>query len=250
MKAGSGRGHGIHSPFVYTFLTKVMNDKTVYPEYGKAEELRKQLLADKRVLTIEDMGAGSSVTGSDRRTVAAIARYAAKSKKIGQLLFRMIRYYQPQHIIELGTSLGITTSYLALARPTSSLITMEGAAEVAGVARANFVRLQLQNVLLEEGNFDNTLPRVLAGTATVDFVFIDGNHRQEPTERYFQWLLKKCSNDTILVFDDIHWSREMEAAWETIKGNPSVRCTIDLFFIGIVLFRQEFHEKQHFTIRF
>lgn len=249
LTASNGRGHGIHSPFVFDFISHVLNDKTIYPEYAEVEKLRNALLKDKSMLTIEDLGAGSSVSRSNRRSVASIAANAAKPKKIGQLLFRMVHYYQPQTIIELGTSLGITSSYLALANPGSRFITLEGAKEIAAKARADFEALQIMRYTQVEGNFDDTLPQVLTDVAKIDFAFIDGNHRQEPTERYFSQLLSKSHNDTVLVFDDIHWSREMEAAWETIKADPRVRCTVDLFFIGLVFFRQEFHEKQHFAIR-
>lgn len=253
--ASNGKGHGIHSPFVFHFITRVLNDKTAYPEYKQVEKLRKQLLNDNTVLTIEDFGAGSAVNKTNTRTVAAIAKNSAKPKKFGQLIFRMIKEYQPQTIIELGTSLGITTSYLSLAKPNAKLVTMEGAKEVAAAAKRNFSIVKLQNCSLIEGNFDNTLSAVVralseAEGTVVDFAFIDGNHRQAPTEKYFQELLPKTNNHSILIFDDIHWSREMEQAWKTIKSHPSVRCTIDLFFIGVVIFRQEFREKQHFTIRF
>jgi predicted O-methyltransferase YrrM len=127
---------------------------------------------------------------------------------------------------------------------------MEGAREIGHVAKQNFNKLQLTNIELIEGNFDETLADVIRDLPSVDFAFIDGNHRQEPTETYFQQLLLKTNNGSILVFDDIHWSREMESAWETIKENEAVRGTVDLFFIGIVLFRKEFKEKQHFTLRF
>jgi len=246
----NGKGHGMHSPFVFEFITKILNDKTGYPAYEKVEALRNQLLNDKTVLEVEDFGAGSSVDNKSKRSIASIAKKAAKPKKFGQLLFRMIKHYQPATILELGTSLGITTAYLSLAKPDASLITMEGAKEIANVARQNFNSLELKNVELIEGNFDNTLSPVVRGLSTVDFAFIDGNHRQEPTERYFKELLNKTTNDSILVFDDIHWSKEMETAWETIKNHGSVSCSIDLFFIGIVLFRKEFKDKQHFSIRF
>lgn len=250
LTASNGKGHGIHSPFVFDLITKVMNDKTFYPEYAKVESLRDQLLKDETVLSVEDFGAGSSVSKTNQRTIASIAKNAAKSKKLGQLLFRMVKYYQPSTILELGTSLGITTSYLALAKTDAKMITMEGSKEIAGVAKNNFAKHNISNTTIIEGNFDSTLSSVVHGLSTVDFVFIDGNHRQEPTERYFQQLLAKTNNDSILVFDDIHWSKEMEAAWETIKKDDAVRCTIDLFFIGIVLFRSEFKEKQEFVIRF
>lgn len=248
--ASNGKGHGMHSPFVFDFIIKVLNDRTIYPEYERLEALRNQLLNDNTVLEVEDFGAGSSVSKTNKRTISSIAKNAAKPKKFGQLLFRMAKYYQPATILELGTSLGITTSYLSLAKPNARLITMEGSKEIADAAERNLRNLEIRNTEIKEGNFDDTLSSVVRGLSSVDFVFIDGNHRKEPTERYFQHLLSKINNDSILVFDDIHWSSEMEAAWETIKDHEAVRCTIDLFFIGIVLFRKEFKEKQHFVIRF
>lgn len=250
LTASNGKGHGMHSPFVFEFITKILNDKTIYPEYEKVESLRKQLVNDNAILEVEDFGAGSSISKTNKRSVSSIAKNAAKPKKFGQLLFRIVKYYQPATILELGTSLGITTSYLSLAKPEAKLVTMEGSKEIAEVVKKNFSTLHLRNIEIVEGNFDDTLSSLITHHSYIDFAFIDGNHRQEPTERYFQQILSKTNNDSILVFDDIHWSREMEAAWETIKNHSSVTCSIDLFFIGIVFFRKEFKEKQHFIIRF
>lgn len=250
LKSSNGKGHGTHSPFIYSFITKLLKDKTRYPEYSIVEKLRMDLLSDSRMFIVEDFGAGSKFLKKHERSIKSIARNAAKSKKYGQLLFRMIRYYQPVNILELGTSLGITTSYLSLAKPDAKLLTMEGASAIAAVANHSFKRLGLSNINIVEGNFDDKLEAVLSKFESLDFVFVDGNHRKEPTERYFHQLLPKLHNDSILVFDDIHWSREMEDAWETIKNHPAVRCTVDLFFIGIVFVRKEFKEKQHFQIRF
>ena len=249
LTASSGRGHGIHSPFVFDFITKILNDKNDHDDYEKVESLRKRLLHDKSVLDIEDFGAGSSSAGPGKREVTSVARHAVKSKKFGQLLYRIVKNYQPKTIIELGTSLGVTTSYLALANSASNLFTLEGAPELANVARQNFKDLQLENVKLVEGNFDHTLPAILYYLSAVDFAFVDGNHRREPTENYFHWLLAKSNSNSIFIFDDIHWSSEMEQAWNHIKDHIAVRCSIDLFFMGIIFFRHEFKEKQHFKIR-
>lgn len=248
--ASNGKGHGVHSPFLFLFITKILNDRKKYPEYKKVEELRKKLLLDNTKLTIEDFGAGSALNKSNKISIATIAKNAAKPKKFGQLLFRMVKTYQPKSILELGTSLGITTSYLSLAKSDANVITLEGANEIAEVATKNFNSMGLRNVRIINQNFDQALPAVVNELSSIDFIFIDGNHRQEPTERYFTELLTKVNNDTIMIFDDIHWSKEMEAAWKTIKEHPDVRCSIDLFFIGIVLFRKEFMAKQHFVIRF
>ncbi|MGN7785513.1 O-methyltransferase [Niabella sp. 22666] len=247
--AANSKGHGMHSPFVYEFITKVMNDFTKYEDYEKVEQLRKQLLADPTELLIEDMGAGSSVTSSNTRTIASIAKNAAKPKKFGQLLYRMAKFYRPQTILELGTSLGITSSYLALGNPSAKVITMEGASGIAEKAGENFQQLNIQNIELVRGNFDSTLAGVLSANQRIDLAFIDGNHRQEPTERYFHQLLPHVHNDTLLIFDDIHWSKGMEAAWKNIVQHEAVSCDIDLFYIGIISFRKEFKEKQSFSVR-
>jgi predicted O-methyltransferase YrrM len=250
LSASNGKGHGIHSPFVFDFIVKVLNDKEKYPEYETVENLRKKLLKDKTVISVKDYGAGSSSSASNQRSVSSIVKHAVKSKKYAQLLYRIVKFYQPKTIIELGTSLGITTSYLALAGRHSSVTTLEGSVEIAKIARQNFQSLSFNNIKLTEGNFDYTLPAALYHLPTVDFAFIDGNHRREPTENYFDWLLAKSNNDSVFIFDDIHWSSEMEQAWNNIKDHVAVRCTLDLFFIGIIFFRQEFKEKQHFVIRY
>ena len=249
-RASSGKGHGVHSPFVFDFITHVLNDKKEYYAYAPIERLRQQLLSDETVLTIDDFGAGSRTGIQKKRTVQSIARSALKPRKFSQLLFRIVNYYQPAQILELGTSLGITSSYLATANTTAKLVTMEGAPEVAAVAQQNFKKLGLQNIELVNGNFDETLLPKLQELNSVDLAFIDGNHREEPTVRYFKQLLPYCTENSILVFDDIHWSEEMEQAWETIKANERVLLSIDLFFIGLVFFHRDFKVKQHFAIRF
>ena len=249
LTASNGKGHGIHSPFVFEFITKVLNDRTNYPAYRRIEELRMELLKNETLLNINDPGAGSAVSKTSQRTIASIARNAVKSKKFGQLLYRIIKYYQPETILELGTSLGITTSYLAEGNPHARMITMEGEKTIAAIARENFKTLKLQNTELVEGNFDERLSNVVRGLSSVDFSFIDGNHRLQPTIQYFETILGKTNNFSMIVLDDIHWSRGMEEAWQYCKEHSSVTLSIDLFFIGILIFRKEIKEKQHFAIR-
>ena len=250
LTAANGRGHGIHSPFVFDFVRQVLMDKRQYPDYNTVESLRQKLLTDKQLLTVQDFGAGSTVNKGNQRTIATIAKYAAKPEKYAKLLYRMVRYYQPEKILELGTSLGISTAYLSLAKPDAKITTMEGASAVAARADQNFQDLKLSNIKIVEGNFDTTLAGVVNESSSLDFIFLDGNHRKEPTIRYFNSLLPAIADHSIVVVDDIHWSPEMEEAWNTIKIHATVKCSIDLFFLGIVFFRKDFREQQHFTIRF
>jgi predicted O-methyltransferase YrrM len=250
LTASNGKGHGVHSPFVFDFIKNVLNDNKHYDCYDVIELQRKKLLADATVIDVEDFGAGSSVIKSNARVVKNIARSSLKPKKNSQLLFRMVRYYRPETIIELGTSLGITTAYLANGNSRAQVFTCEGATNIAAIAQQNFKALKLDNIVLTEGDFVNTLPALLTEIKPIDFAFIDGNHRKLPTLEYFTQLLNSSTSSTILVFDDIHWSEEMEAAWATIRQHPTVTLTIDLFFIGIVCINDSFKVKQDFTIRF
>lgn len=250
LKADNGKGHGVHSPFVFDFITQVLRPQGHYYCYDDIEALRAELCSNSRVLTVEDLGAGSRSGHSRQRPVKTIARAALKPPRFSQLLFRMANYYGAQQILELGTSLGITTSYLANACHGGRVVTMEGVPAIAAVARENFERQGLKNISVVEGNFDDTLPALLGPKPIFDLAYIDGNHRYEPTVRYFDWLLPALHSQSILVFDDIHWSREMESAWEKIGAHPSVTLTIDLFFIGIVFLLPEIKVKQHFSIRF
>ena len=249
-KASDRKGHGMHSPFVFELIDEVLNDKRPFYAFEHIEGLRQALLFDERILKIEDFGAGSRTTKDNTRRVATIARYSLKPKKYSQLLFRIVDHYQPKIILELGTSLGLTTSYLAAAKSDAKVITMEGASAVAALAKENFNKLKLNNIELQLGNFDDTLPLVLSALPTVDLAFIDGNHRYQPTVNYFEQLLAKSNNYSILILDDIHWSKEMEQAWQYVQQHAAVTMTIDLFFIGIVLLRDEFKIKQHFYVRF
>lgn len=250
-RSSNSKGHGVHSPFVFSFITDVLNDKGAYYCYEPVEQLRAALKQDDTELEIADFGAGSRVNSSKRRKVSSIASSALKPAKYSQLMFRMVNFYQPAVIVELGTSLGITTSYLANGNLKAAVTTMEGAPAVASVARNNFSRLQLENITLVEGNFDDTLAGVLNKlVAPVDFAFVDGNHRYKPTMQYFEQLLAMSADHTIIILDDIHWSNEMEQVWKEVQEHPAVTMTIDLFFIGIVLMRKEFKIKQHFSVRF
>jgi len=250
--AANGKGHGIHSPFVFDFILHVLNDRVAYPDYVAVEDLRRRLRKDGTLLEIEDLGAGSAWKAPSQRSVGDITRRAAKPAKLGQLLYRVARYYRPVKVVELGTSLGFSTAYLAagVKRGNAGRVwTIEGSGQVAAVAERNLRSLGLEAKVVV-GNFDLVLPEVLGEMGGIDLAFVDGNHRRDPTLAYFNQLMEHAGRPAVLIFDDIHWSAEMEEAWVTIKNDPRVYLTIDLFFIGLVFLREEFKVKQDFVIRF
>ena len=248
----SGNAHGLHSPFVFGLYTTVIHHDGQFRAYPLVEKRRQALLASEQVLAVTDFGAGSQVAGAGgrRRAVRDVARHAAKPPRLAQLLFRLVNHFQPATVLELGTSLGLTTAYLALANSRSQVITFEGCPNTAAVARETFAELSIQNVRLVEGNLDVTLPATLAAlTKPLDFVFFDGNHRYEPTLRYFEACLAKAHEHSVFVLDDIHWSAEMERAWAAIKAHPAVTVTVDLYYVGLVFFRQK-QPRQDFWLRY
>ena len=245
----SGNAHGLHSPFVFGLYTMVIRHGGHFAAYDAIEDRRQELVQRTDSITVSDFGAGSHTGAGRVRRVADLARIAAKPPQLAQLLFRLVNYFQPATILELGTSLGLTTAYLAAAHSQHRVLTFEGCPATARVARETFASLKLRNIELVEGNLDETLASALAALpASVDFVFFDGNHRYEPTLRYFELCVAKAHEQSIFVLDDIHWSAEMERAWKEIKAHPQVRLTVDLFHIGLVFFRTS-QPKQHFSLR-
>ncbi|WP_421946047.1 O-methyltransferase [Pedobacter sp.] len=241
--------HGTHSPFVYKLADEVIYDFSNKSEYKNIEAQRKKLFNDDSEITVTDLGAGSHLNKNRVKKVSQIAKNALKSQRLAQLIYRLAENTKPKTAIELGTCLGITSAYLAKANPEAQIITIEGCPETAGVASNNFKDLDLNNIELHVGNFDLLLPDIIAKQPTLDFVYIDGNHRKDSTINYFKWCLPKVTEDSLLIFDDIYWSKGMKEAWNEIKNHPDVTVTVDLFWIGLVYFKKG-QAKEHFKLKF
>lgn len=241
--------HGTHSPFVYKLTDEVIYDFSSKNDYKIIEAQRKKLLADESAIEVTDLGAGSHLNKNRTKKVNQIAKNALKTPRLAQLIYRLAKETNPKSIIELGTCLGITTAYLSKACPGADITTIEGCPETAKVAYNNFTDLELDNVELQVGNFDQLLPGVIDNEARLDFVYIDGNHRKDATLNYFKWCLPKVHEHSLLIFDDIYWSKGMKEAWEEIKAHPQVTVSVDLFWIGLVYFKKG-QAKEHFKIKF
>jgi len=241
------KGHNIHSPFVFSFINNIINNDGDFYSFEKIEAIREKLLNDNRTIEITDLGAGSKVYKTNKRVISKIAKTSVISEKEAKLLFRVVNYFQPNNIIELGTSLGISTLYLANTNVNSTVYTIEGDKEIYKIANSYFGLLEQKNIKSFNDNFDNKLPELLNSLESVDCVYIDGNHTKDATLRYFNMLLPKVNSKTVLIFDDIYWSKEMLEAWNEIKANNKVKVTIDMFYFGIVLFRTE-QPKEDFRL--
>jgi len=245
LTARNTRGFGVHSPAVYHFTKFVLNNKGLYYIFPGIEKVRSSLKKDKRELNVVDYG-----TGENRReTVARIASRSLKQAKYGHLLYRLTLDMKARNILELGTSLGITTAYLAASSSKIRCVSLEGCPEIADVANENFKALNINNIKIVPGDITLTLVGVLDEFETLDVVFMDANHTQEAVLSYFEQILTKVHNNSVIVVDDIYWSADMEQAWKRIKEHPRVSSTIDLFQLGIVFFNTDLNKK-HYKMRY
>lgn len=238
--------HAIHSPFVFEFYNKIFKDKSVSPNFDFIEEERSKLLTNNSPIQRQDFGAGTKKNTQEK--ISALAKTSLKSKKWSQFLFRVIKYYNYKTIVDLGTSFGITTAYLAKANKEGLLYTFEGCPETLKIAQTTFQNLVIQNVYCIEGNIDLTLKNTLNKIKQIDLAFFDANHKEEPTIKYFEQCLKLKTENSCFVFDDIYWSKEMKNAWKRVKSHQDVSLSIDLFFVGLVFFRKGI-KKQHFVLK-
>jgi predicted O-methyltransferase YrrM len=234
----------VHSPFVYNLVTKCFYDKTNYPEYNIIGQYLNLLIKNKHSIQVNDLGPGSKKTKATKRQVCEIAKTSGTTPKRSKLLFRLSKYFKPTAVLELGTSLGIATQAMSLGNPNTKITTIEGCPNMASFSKNQLQ--QYKSINIKTGDFKHVLKSLQP--KSYDFVFFDGNHQKEATLTYFKTLLPTAHNNTVFIFDDIYWSKDMTQAWNIIKKHPKVTVTIDTFHWGLVFFRKE-QVKEHFIIR-
>ncbi|MEF3080378.1 O-methyltransferase [Winogradskyella poriferorum] len=238
--------HSVHSPFVYQFVTKCLYDKKKYDAYKKLQNYRKTLKNSKAELDITDLGEGSKTLGNEVRKVSQMVSTSSSTKKEARLLYRVAKYFKLSSVLELGTSLGMGTYAFALANENSKIITVEGCKNTSNFTQSQFQDLGIDNTYFNIGAFSFEIEKL--EQKHFDCIYFDGHHNKEATIQYFEALIPKVHNDSIFIFDDIYWSKEMTEAWDYIKAHKAVTVTVDCFHLGFVFFRKE-QAKEHFRIR-
>lgn len=229
---------------MYDYLEQVVYNPYPFYVFDIIESFRAQLLLNSTTIYVNDFGTGAS----KHKKISKIANNSLKPAKQAQLLFKTVNYFKPPEIIELGTSLGITTLYLSKTSKKSFVHTFEGSKDVAEIAEQNFKKFKENNIHIHLGNIDEEFPKYLNTLKKIDFVLFDANHTYKATLSYFNYCLTKINENTIFVLDDIYWSVEMTKAWNEIKNNNLVTMSIDFYHLGIIFFKPV-HEKQHFKIK-
>ena len=243
------KGHGIHSPFVFGLVSEVFRNKIDPDIVCTIEKTRVSMLADTRTINVTDLGAGSRIMKAKLRKVSDIARYSSVPKKYGILLANMARSFGRSGILEFGTSLGISTMYMAASIPDAEIITMEGCPATSEIANENFRKSELNNITSLTGSFDELLPELRRKGVSPGLVFVDGNHRREPVLKYFNEVTEMSGPESVVILDDIHSSRSMSDAWNEIKKHEKVTSSVDVFRMGMVFFRSGM-ARYDYTVRY
>lgn len=240
--------YSLQAPYVYAFYNEVIRNKADHPDFRKIEGIRNDLIESIQMIPVVDYGAGSQISRNKARAVREIAAKGITKEKYSQLLYRLCNKLQARNIVELGTSLGINTLYLSTDK-NAKVSTFEGSPALIDIAQNVFKALDRKNIEIIEGNIDKVLTGFIEQSGPIDVAFIDANHRFTPTLNYFKMLLTKAHGSSCFIFDDIHWSKDMERAWEEIKKDPHVSLSIDLYQVGLVFFNPDLR-KQHYVINF
>ena len=242
--------HDLHSPFMFNLYMELLKNKHPFNDFEELNTIRQELQNNISTIEITDFGAGSKKLRSNTRVINQIAKHGIAQKKQAEFLYRLLNKYTPNTVVELGTSIGLTSLYLAKANAKSTVYTIEGCPNLYNFSNELFKERHVKNIHSINGNFNIEFPKLLSQLNSLDFLYIDGNHAYEPTMNYFKIALEKKNTNSIFVFDDIYWSSEMEKAWKEISTHPEITLSLDLFYFGIVFFRTENINKEHFILKF
>ena len=243
----SKTNYRVHSPFLFALVSKVIDDRYFYA-FDEAEYLREQLLASKDKMQMIDLGAGSKKNNNEEKPISTVAKNSLSTPWQCQMMFKIIEHLNCKQILEIGSSLGISTIYLAKANSASRVYSLEGNHDSIQIAKNMASHAKLKNIDFVEGNFDDTLEKVLAQMSSVDFAFVDGNHRYEATVSYTKKILSSSHNLTAIVIDDIYWSEGMTKAWEELKKLKAVTASLDFFYYGVLFLNPDIKEPKHLKI--
>ncbi len=240
--------HAAHSPFLYHFIQAVFGkiDKNFNLEICLQE--KENLFHDKTLLNVTDFGTGSKQGSTYISSVSKQAKRSLKSKKEIQYLFQFVAHYKPAFIVELGTSFGISTLAMAMASSKSEILTFEGCDKTAQRAKNMFKKRNINRISVIVGNIDDVFENTYPKQKNFDLAIIDANHTYEHTLKYFFMLKKLRNSKSVIIFDDIHWSKGLNNAWNEIKADKDVQLTVETWNYGFVFFNSDL-TKQDFKLR-
>jgi predicted O-methyltransferase YrrM len=241
----------VHSPQLYGLVQAIEPGGAQFYAFDDVDFIRQKLLKSTQVIDYHDFGAGPGgvVTQEiSRKRVSDLAQKSASDAAQGELLFKMVNHLKPTTILELGASLGVGSAYLTTPNRMARYVGIEGNPESAQIAQQHLDLLGCKNAVVLAGAFEMYIPKALKKLETVDFVYLDGDHREEPTLAYFEMILPYLSEKSVVVLDDIYWSAGMLRAYERLCTHERVRASLDLWGVGILFLDPAFQEPVHHKI--
>jgi predicted O-methyltransferase YrrM len=237
----------IHSPFVFDFIRDILESSNrSFPKLPS--DLRNYYIKYNQKIDIEmNAGEGSLVLNDKPTSTKSLITTIGIPQKYGKILYKLTEKYKCRNIIELGTSFGISTSYLA-ANKDCKVQSIDANKQIQDIAKEAFQKLKTSNTVFISARFDEVLKDLCSQSNEISLIFIDGDHNKDATIRYFNTCLPYLHENTIMVFDDIYWSKGMTEAWNHICNQKEVSLSIDLYRLGILFFRKEQKQKEHFIL--
>ncbi len=239
---------GIHSPFIYDLVDKGLTSKVSSEHKSILKAFDQKQRTDRRLLSINDLGAGSKTLG-DQRSVKQIHKTSSSGKRYGRLLYLLCKHYKPLRILELGTSLGRGTLAMHLGHSEAQITTIEGSPEIATIASENINKFATNPTKIEVkvSSFSTYLSEL--DNATFDLIYIDGHHNGEALRKYLDQIMPYTHEQTLFLLDDIRWNDDMFKAWNELISDERFHVSIDFFRMGMLSQRNS-QAKEHFTLSF
>ncbi len=234
--SAKSKGHGVHSPLAYALCENVFFNSLRFYDLNELKKIRDELLKNEEEIETGNFGAGSRTFNHSKRTVADIVKRGTSKTKQSEILYKLANYLRINTCVELGTSVGLNTLYLATQNRAGKVISVEGSSALVNFAKDLAIKNKVNNILFLNKTFEVAIPEILANVHEPALVYFDGDHSYEATQIYFTALLPLARGTNVFVFDDIYWSREMTKAWKEISSHPSVRLSIDTFYAGFLFF--------------
>lgn len=235
--------HSLQTPFAFSIYENLRYYYSLNREGNSAlEKIRTELAHDYRIIATQDEGAGSNYADGSNRSIASICKISCSALKYN-LLYQFLMTMTPNSVVvELGTSLGINTGYLAT-KSNGSVYTFEADPALLQIAMRNLSHLT--NIRFILGNIQTTLPEFLREQSQIDFIQVDAHHTYEATLLYCELVWPYLHEESIVIIGDIHWSTDMKKAWSEIKKFPNVSSSMDFFECGVLFFKQGIQLEHH-----
>ncbi len=210
------RGHGVHSPFAFNLINKVIEEKKIFYIFEETEKLRSQFQLKRR-----------------------------KKKKYGQLLFRLVNFFKPNHVLQIGFSREVEILYLLSALDKGKLTLLEE--NITDISLAEMISNQFKPFEIKPAINIETLDSIRNKNHIPDFVFFNITHNTEMTYALLEKILSNIDEHThvIFVIDSIRKNKEMKNLWKTITSNPKVTITMDLYVLGLVIFNKKLYKRNY-----